>query len=37
MNLKEYEKFVTDKRIMSRIDAMAILANTKKKEDTNEN
>jgi hypothetical protein len=38
MNLKEYEKFVNDKRVMSRIDAMAILANTKKKyEETNEN
>ena len=38
MNLKEYEKFVKDKRRMSRIDAMAILANTKKKnEENNEN
>lgn len=38
MNLKEYEKFVNDKRVMSRIDAMAILANTKKKyEEKNEN
>ena len=33
MNLKEYEKFVKDKRRMSRIDAMAILANAKKQND----
>jgi hypothetical protein len=30
MNLKEYEQFVKDKRMMSRIDAMAILANAAK-------
>jgi hypothetical protein len=30
MNLEEYEKFVTDKRRMSKIEALAILANTKK-------
>jgi len=37
MNLDEYKKFVNDKRIMSKIDAMAILANTKKKyEETND-
>jgi hypothetical protein len=38
MNLDEYKKFVNDKRLMSKIDAMAILANTKKKsEENNEN
>jgi hypothetical protein len=38
MNLDEYKKFVIEKRKMSRIDAMAILANTKKKyEEKNEN
>ena len=31
MNLEEYKQFVNNKRVMSRIDAMAILANTKKK------
>jgi hypothetical protein len=36
MNLEEYKKFVTDKRQMSKIDAMAILANTKKKSEENE-
>jgi hypothetical protein len=36
MNLEEYKKFVKDKRRMSRIDAMAILANTKKKSEENE-
>jgi hypothetical protein len=30
MNLDEYKKFVSDKKRMSRIDAMAILANAKK-------
>jgi hypothetical protein len=30
MNLDEYKKFVKDKRQMSKIDAMAILANDKK-------
>jgi hypothetical protein len=30
MNLEEYKKFVKDKRQMSKIDAMAILANAKK-------
>jgi hypothetical protein len=30
MNLDEYKKFVNDKRVMSRIDAMAILANAAK-------
>lgn len=35
MNLKEYEKFVKDKRRMSRIDAMAILANAKKENEEN--
>jgi len=30
MNMNEYKKFVNDKRQMSRIDAMAILANAKK-------
>lgn len=30
MNLDEYKKFVTNKRIMSRIDAMAILENANK-------
>jgi hypothetical protein len=33
MNLKEYEKFVSDKRLFSRIDAMAILENAKKQND----
>ena len=33
MNLDEYKKFVTDKKRMSRIDAMAILANAKKQND----
>jgi hypothetical protein len=33
MNLDEYKKFVTDKRIMSRIDAMAILENANKQND----
>ena len=33
MNLEEYKKFVTDKKRMSRIDAMAILANAKKQND----
>jgi hypothetical protein len=38
MNLDEYKKFVNDKRLMSKIDAMAILANTRKKtEENNEN
>jgi hypothetical protein len=37
MNLDEYKKFVNDKRKMSRIDAMAILANTKKKSEENIN
>lgn len=35
MNLKEYKKFVKDKKRMSRIDAMAILANTKKESEKN--
>jgi hypothetical protein len=35
MNLEEYKQFVKDKRAMSRIDAMAILANTKKKSEEN--
>jgi hypothetical protein len=30
MNLDEYKKFVTNKRLMSKIDAMAILANANK-------
>jgi hypothetical protein len=30
MNLDEYKKFVTEKRRMSKIDAMGILANAKK-------
>jgi hypothetical protein len=30
MNLDEYKKFVNNKRVMSRIDAMAILENAKK-------
>jgi hypothetical protein len=30
MNLDEYKKFVNDKRVMSRIDAMAILENAAK-------
>jgi hypothetical protein len=30
MNLDEYKKFVNDKRLFSRIDAMAILANAAK-------
>jgi hypothetical protein len=30
MNLDEYKKFVTDKKRMSRIDAMAILENAAK-------
>ena len=30
MNMKEYQKFVNDKRAFSRIDAMAILANAAK-------
>lgn len=30
MNLEEYKKFVNDKRLFSRIDAMAILENAKK-------
>jgi len=30
MNLDEYKKFVNNKRVMSRIDAMAILANAAK-------
>ena len=30
MNLDEYKKFVTNKRVMSRIDAMAILENAAK-------
>ena len=30
MNLDEYKKFVSDKRLFSRIDAMAILANAAK-------
>ena len=33
MNLDEYKKFVNDKRVMSRIDAMAILENAKKQND----
>ena len=33
MNLTEYEKFVKDKRAMSRIDAMAILENAAKQND----
>jgi hypothetical protein len=33
MNLTEYEKFVKDKRLFSRIDAMAILENAKKQND----
>jgi hypothetical protein len=33
MNLDEYKKFVTDKRQMSKIDAMAILANANKQND----
>jgi hypothetical protein len=33
MNLKEYEQFVKDKRMMSRIDAMAILENASKQND----
>ena len=35
MNLEEYKQFVNNKRVMSRIDAMAILANTKKKSEEN--
>ena len=35
MNLDEYKKFVNNKRQMSKIDAMAILANTKKKSEEN--
>jgi hypothetical protein len=30
MNLDEYKKFVTNKRLMSKIDAMAILENANK-------
>jgi hypothetical protein len=30
MNLDEYKKFVSDKRLFSRIDAMAILENAAK-------
>lgn len=30
MNMNEYKKFVSDKRLFSRIDAMAILANAAK-------
>jgi hypothetical protein len=30
MNLKEYQKFVNDKRLFSKIDAMAILENAAK-------
>ena len=30
MNLDDYKKFVNNKRVMSRIDAMAILANAAK-------
>ena len=30
MNLDDYKKFVTNKRVMSRIDAMAILENASK-------
>ena len=33
MNLDEYKKFVSDKRLFSRIDAMAILENAKKQND----
>jgi hypothetical protein len=36
MNLEEYKQFVKTKRQMSKIDAMAILANTKKKSEENE-
>jgi hypothetical protein len=31
--MNEYKKFVSDKRLFSRIDAMAILANAKKQND----
>lgn len=30
MNLEEYKQFVTNKRLMSKIDAMAILENANK-------
>ena len=33
MNLDEYKKFVNNKRVMSRIDAMAILENAAKQND----
>jgi hypothetical protein len=33
MNLDEYKKFVSDKRLFSRIDAMAILENASKQND----
>jgi hypothetical protein len=33
MNLEEYKQFVTNKRVMSRIDAMAILENAAKQND----
>jgi hypothetical protein len=33
MNLEEYKQFVNNKRVMSRIDAMAILENAAKQND----
>jgi hypothetical protein len=33
MNLEEYKQFVKNKRVMSRIDAMAILENAAKQND----
>jgi len=33
MNLEEYKQFVNNKRVMSRIDAMAILENANKQND----
>jgi hypothetical protein len=33
MNLEEYKQFVKDKRIMRRIDALAILENANKQND----
>jgi hypothetical protein len=33
MNLDEYKQFVNNKRVMSRIDAMAILENAAKQND----
>jgi hypothetical protein len=35
MNMEEYKKFVNNKRQMSKIEALAILANTKKEYEEN--